>query len=229
MRTLTGKTAGETIAAVAVFGTVLAVAAMMTARNGAGNGWVMPITFLASTGFVAVAVTRGALGGRYGRFILLGLAGCWCGDMLGPGSFLLGLGAFLLAHLGFIAAFCANGIAWRRVLWALPVLAFVHAPLLAWLLPQVSAGEFWPVTAYIAVISLMVLFACGTSHNALGRRALLGAILFFVSDIFVACWRYVETGPINGNFCYPVYYTACIVLAMSVSPPAKPVTASPEG
>jgi uncharacterized membrane protein YhhN len=197
--------------------TIIAVAAMLAAQNGVGNGWVMPLTFLASTGYIAIGVARGALGAWYGRCILLGLAGCWCGDMIGPRNFLAGLAAFLLGHFGFIGAFCANGIAWKRMLWGLPVLAPVAVFLVLWLLPQVPAAELGPVAAYVTVISLMVLFAVGTSHNAVGRRALLGAALFYVSDIFVACWRYVESGPITGNFCYPFYYTACIVLALSVA------------
>ncbi len=197
--------------------TVLAVAAMMAAKNGIAGDWAMPFTFLASTSFVIIAVTRGAFGGWYGRCVLLGLAGCWCGDMLGPRNFMAGLAAFLLAHFGFIAAFCVNGIVWKRTLWVLPVLALINVPLLAWLLPHVPAKDFAPVVAYVTVISLMMLFACGTSHNATGRRALLGAALFFVSDIFVARWRYVDPSPANANLCYPIYYMACAVLAMSVS------------
>ncbi len=177
----------------------------------------MPLTFLASTGYVGVAVTRGAFGGWYGRCMLLGLVGCWCGDMLGPGNFLAGLVAFLLAHFGFIGAFCINGIVWKRVLWGLSAVVLLGVPLLAWLLPHVPAAELGPVAAYMAMLGLMVIFVCGTSHNAVGRRALLGAVLFFVSDIFVARWRYVDPSPANGNICFPIYYTACIVLAMSVN------------
>lgn len=203
--------------------TVAAVAAMLAARNGTGSGWVMPLTFLASTGYVAIAATRGAFGGWYGRFILLGLIGCWCGDMLGPRNFLAGLAAFLLAHFGFIGAFCANRIVWKRMLWGLPALVLVVVPVLVWLLPHVPAAEFVPVAAYITVISLMVFFACGSSHNAVGRWALLGAVLFFVSDIFVARWKYVDPNPVNGNICFPLYYSACIVLALSViATPSKP-------
>jgi len=196
--------------------TVAAVAGMLAARNLHAGAWVMPLILLASTGFVALAAARGAFRGGYDRCMLLGLAGCWCGDMFGPQNFLAGLGAFLLAHLGFVAAFCCNGIVWRRTLWALPVLAVTDAALLAWLMPHVPAGEVGPVTSYVAVISLMVVFACGASHNAQGRRALLGAVAFFISDVFVARWRYVDPSPINGNLCYPIYYTACIVMAMSV-------------
>jgi uncharacterized membrane protein YhhN len=197
--------------------TFSAAAAMLVARNIHAGNWVVPLIFVASTGFILVALTRGALSDWYGRFVLLGLVGCWCGDMLGPRSFLAGLGAFLLAHVGFIAAFCANGMVWRRTLWALPVLALIDACLAAWLLPHVPAKEIGAVAAYITAISVMALFACGTSHNAMGRRALFGALLFFVSDIFVARWRYVDPNPINGNLCYPIYYTACVVLALTVT------------
>jgi uncharacterized membrane protein YhhN len=196
---------------------IVAVVAMLIARNSGGGAWVIPLIFVASTGYLAIAVTRGPFGGWYGRFILLGLVGCWCGDMLGPRNFLAGLAAFLLAHFGFIGAFCANGIRRKRMLWAMPVLALVMASVLAWLLPHVPAADLGPVVAYITVISLMVLFACGTAHNSVGRWALLGAVLFYFSDIFVARWRYVDPSPINGNICYPVYYAACIVLAMSVT------------
>ena len=208
------KTPGRTVV---LFTAALAVTAMMIARNTTASGYLPWFTAAASTGYVAVAVSRGALGGVYGQFILLGLVGCWCGDMLGPRNFMAGLAAFLLAHFGFIGAFCANGIRWKRMLWALPALLLATVPVLTWLLPHVPATDIGPVAAYITVISLMVLFACGASHNAVGRHALLGTLLFYVSDIFVARWRYVDTSAANGNICFPVYYTACIVLAMSVT------------
>jgi hypothetical protein len=60
----------------------------------------------------------------------------------------------------------------------------------------------------------MVVMAVGVSAG--NPFVLAGAILFFVSDIFVARWKFVDTSGINALFCYPMYYTACVLLALSI-------------
>jgi uncharacterized membrane protein YhhN len=69
---------------------------------------------LASAGFLAAAVAVGAPDSKFGRFILAGLAISAVGDLLllshRRGAFLGGLGAFLVAHLAYAAAFVVRGI-----------------------------------------------------------------------------------------------------------------------
>ena len=69
---------------------------------------------LASSGFLVVAVAAGALTSSYGRWILLGLACSWVGDLLltvdSRAGFLGGLITFLFAHVAYGVGFAVRGI-----------------------------------------------------------------------------------------------------------------------
>jgi len=214
------RTAGWVIGALAII-VLFSTAAMLGARHTKHSGWAMPLTGIASTGYLLIAMAGGARHLWYGRFLGLGLAGCWIGDIAGPGNFIAGAVAFLLGHVAFIAAFAAQGIARRRLFAGLLLLP-VSAGLAAWLLPHVPPGEQKTIAAYLLTISAMVVMAVGASGAPGGHVALMGAILFFISDIFVARWRYVTPGPSNIFLCYPMYYLACITLAVSIWAARRP-------
>lgn len=74
----------------------------------------------------------------------------------------------------------------------------------------------FPVLVYIVAISLMAMFAAGVREGHGGLLILLGAVAFYVSDIFVARWKFVDTSSVNAYFCHPLYYAACLMLAFSV-------------
>ena len=94
--------------------TVVAVAALHVAvsRGSRPGEWLLKP--LASTGFVLAALQWGALGSGYGRAVLAALCLSWWGDVLliprSQTSFLLGLGAFLLGHVGYAVAFVVRGV-----------------------------------------------------------------------------------------------------------------------
>jgi hypothetical protein len=69
------------------------------------------------------------------------------------------------------------------------------------------------VLAYLTVISLMVAAAAGTRGGA-WRYAVLAAALFYVSDIVVADGRFVHSSIRHDLLCYPLYYGACVLLAL---------------
>jgi uncharacterized membrane protein YhhN len=175
---------------------------------------------LASSGFVAAALGAGALGGGYGRAVLVALAFSWIGDvLLIPKSqrfFLAGLVAFLLGHLAFGAAFLVRGVA---VSWAAAALVgLVPAALLVgrWLLPSVPDSMRVPVLVYMAGITLMVALAAGTV-GAQGRPLILAAaVAFFVSDLSVARDAFVAPGLVNRLWGLPLYYGAQLLFAATV-------------
>jgi len=164
----------------------------------------------ASVGFLLVAWSSGATTHRYGRWMLGGLLLCAAGDVLGPLSFVVGSTMFLVAHILFVTAFWAWGINYRHVAPAL-VMLVPGGLLLNWLIPQVDESMRWLIVAYTSVITAMVITAAGTH-----RLILIGATIFYVSDIFVARWKFVDHDSINAFFCYPLYYTACLILAHSI-------------
>jgi len=175
---------------------------------------VRSLAAAASIGFVLVALTCGALRSRYGRFILLGLICCCLGDILGPIHFKAGVSAFFLGHVFFITAFITHGVRGRRIAYTLPVLVSATAVILAWLYPHVPKDDTWAVIPYALALSGTVLFAGGASAG--NRLALAAAIIFYISDIFVARRHFGVRSGENAFFCYPLYYTACILFAFSV-------------
>ena len=177
--------------------------------------------FIASTSFIVLAIKAGAMESTYGRLVLLGLGFSWCGDMLLTGqsqlAFLAGLCAFLLGHVAYVSAFIRHG--YRRA-WvfatAVPVLAIAVA-VLAWLAPHTPPDLQLPVRAYVAVISLMVIFAYGTRGRDGSILIVAGATLFFLSDLSVAALRLVQTEYPTYVLGLPFYYAGQVCLALSVS------------
>jgi uncharacterized membrane protein YhhN len=174
----------------------------------------------ASSGFVGVAIALGAAQSPYGQLVLGALLLSWLGDALllsrrAP-AFMAGLGAFLLAHGLFAAAFASGPLAWPAMALALGVAAVVGAVFLRWLLPHVPARMKAPVLAYVAVILLMGVTATGHTL-ATGRGVvLLGALLFAVSDVAVARDRFVQRSHANHVWGWATYFAAQLLLAWSV-------------
>lgn len=174
--------------------------------------------YLASTCFVLTAVAGGALRKKnwYGRMILVGLVFCWVGDVIDSRAFVQGLVSFWLGHFFFIAAFLTRGVRWRRLLPALGAYLTLGAAVLAWLLPHVPAPYLFPVVAYTLIICTMAAMAFSIKVTRGYLPIAAGAAIFFFSDIFVARWRFVSSDHINAFGCYPLYYTGCMLLALSV-------------
>ena len=177
--------------------------------------------FIASSAFVALAIRGGALASVYGRLILAGLALSWCGDMflIGPSgtAFLAGLVAFLLAHVAYVAAFVRHGYE-RRWIWVamVPVTA-IAIGVFVWLQPYTPPDLLNPVRAYVAVISLMLIFAIGTQGRGGSPLIVAGAALFFLSDLSVASLRLVQTQYPTYIIGLPLYYAGQVCLALSSS------------
>lgn len=176
---------------------------------------------VASCGFLSVAYLSGALQSGYGKVLLLGLALSFLGDafLIGESrlAFLGGLAAFLLAHLAYVASFVVNGVSlrWMSVA-AVPVVTIAVAVSL-WLAPHTPAELSLPVQLYTAVISAMVIAAFGTRGKGGPVLILVGAILFFLSDLSVASLRLVQTEFPNYVWGLPLYYAGQLCLAISVS------------
>ncbi|MDH4055465.1 MAG: lysoplasmalogenase [Gammaproteobacteria bacterium] len=176
---------------------------------------------IASCGFLGVAVLAGALRSTYGRILFAGLACSFAGDLLLIGDsqqfFLAGLSAFLLAHLGYIAAFIARGVNVRWMAFAaLPIIGIVVA-VMRWLAPHTPPDLTVPVYLYTTVISGMVIAAFGTRGARAPVLILAGALMFFLSDLSVASQRLVQMEFPTYVWGLPLYYAGQLCLALSVS------------
>lgn len=176
---------------------------------------------VASSGFIVLAIHVGGLRSSYGRMILLGLTFSWLGDAALIGEtqslFLLGLGAFLLAHIAYIAAFVVFGVSIRWVIVAALPIAITAVTVSAWLAPHIPPELVIPVRVYTAVISLMVIGAFGTRGRGATILVLAGAVMFFMSDLSVAALRLVQTEMPTYVLGLPLYYAGQVCLALSAS------------
>ena len=74
----------------------------------------------------------------------------------------------------------------------------------------------WAVGIYTVVISLMLIRALQTNMTGSHLLILPAAILFAVSDIFVARDRFVAPTPKNAFLITPLYFGAQALFALSV-------------
>jgi uncharacterized membrane protein YhhN len=166
----------------------------------------------ASLAFVVLALS-GGVRDRFAAAIVAGLALSLAGDALllsaRRTAFLAGLGAFLLAHLAYAAAFA--GVA-RPSPWAGVAVAAATGAALAWLWPSLGSMR-GPVVAYCAVISVMLWLALGVARAEV--RA--GALLFYASDLLVARDRFVRPGLGNRLVGLPLYYAGQVLLALAAA------------
>lgn len=205
--------------------TIAATAALLDAERHDGRIGVWIFKPLAAAGFLGAALANGALASVYGCWILAGLVLSMIGDVLliprdAKLSFLLGLVSFLLGHVAYTGAFALRGLdPIATAIGALPVAA---ASMLAlrYLWPHVQRNApklQWPVLAYMAVISTMLVCAAGTVGKGSNPLILVGAIAFYVSDLAVARQRFVAQSFTNKLWGLPLYFGAQLLLAATVA------------
>ena len=180
---------------------------------------------VASGGFLATAWSAGALRHSFGRVLFAGLCLSLCGDLFLIGQarsfFLLGLLAFLMAHLAYVTAFVSRGQDRRWTLAAaLPGVA-IALLVLAWLTPHVPPNLLIPVRVYTAAITLMVITAFGARGAGAPWLLIAGALMFFVSDLSVAMLRLVETDFPTYAWGLPLYYAGQTCIALGAAPDRK--------
>lgn len=181
-----------------------------------------PLTTLLIIG-VAASIT---LSTPYAQWVLLALALSLCGDvflMFGDGArasdraFIAGLVSFLLAHLAFVAAFL-QGIGTPNLPGWLAAVVFCALGLLFVLLPRAGALKL-PVLVYCLVLAAMV-FAAAARHetfdDADSLRAVLGAVLFMVSDSLLGARRFVGRYRFAQALILSTYWGAIGLIASSV-------------
>ncbi|WP_372682419.1 lysoplasmalogenase [Desulfosarcina sp.] len=187
--------------------------------------WILLFKTPLSLLFIVAWTLQPAHNTAFSGLILIALLFCLGGDiLLALGTritFLCGLVSFLLGHVMYAAAFFLDG----RVgpLMAVGAILLAVSATLVWRWLESNLGSMKvPVLAYIIVISIMVCGACGIAANpaipGYARAAILiGAILFYFSDLFVARQRFVVGAHVNRAVGLPLYYVAQFLLALSAA------------
>ena len=199
----------------------LAVAGLLVAEARDWRPGVAVAKLAAAGCFLWAAVAWGAGDSVYGRWVLLALALCACGDALllprGQGTpFRLGIAAFLLGHAGYAAAFLGRAQSPMALAMAALVTLVAGVQVWRWLGPHLPGPFRAPVVAYVAIISSMVIAAVGATAQGGPVTGAVGAIAFAVSDLSVARDRFVAPGFANAAWGLPLYFGAQILLASTV-------------
>ena len=164
---------------------------------------------------ILALLTRAPQAKTYYTLISIGLVFCAIGDYTLQ-WFIIGLIFFLIGHLFYIAAFLSTNVQ-QSPKSLLAVLVFYGA-----VMAVIIAGGLWQdgdvvmafaVVAYISVILTMGWTAWRTKSN----YAMIGAILFIISDSVLALNKFTVAIPAASEIIMITYYGAQVLLALSIS------------
>jgi uncharacterized membrane protein YhhN len=131
-------------------------------------------------------------------------------------SFDLGLTAFLLGHVAYMAGFAVALPVGQWPLAILVPLGIAGTLASMWLWPHLGRRRA-SVAAYIVVISIMVWAGISVfAEGALPWLAAAGAVLFYASDLAVARQRFVHQDFLNRAIGLPLYYLGQLFLALTI-------------
>ncbi len=193
-------------------------------RRGAGtararSGAIEAVTkVLATVAAIGVAAASGAPADRR-IVVVVALVLCLAGDIALLASvdrFVIGLGAFLLAHVVFVVAFVRDGLhpGWRTTV-ALVACGIVIATVGRRILRGArghDAALAMPVGAYLATISTMAVVGWATRSPWVW----LGATSFVVSDAVLGWEEFVERRPLMPVAVMTTYHLAIFALALGL-------------
>jgi uncharacterized membrane protein YhhN len=180
---------------------------------------------LASLGFIMLALVQPHPVPTYYYWILAGLIFCLGGDVFlalpQKSMFRVGLISFLMGHVFYVFGFLSlvSISAWIQV--GTLVIVCISTVVFIRLKPHLGS-MLGPVMVYVTVISLMLIGALAVfNSNTLARGGrnlvMVGAVLFYLSDLFVARNRFVKKEYVNRLVGLPLYYTGQYLLALSVN------------
>jgi uncharacterized membrane protein YhhN len=208
---------------IVILAVILLMSLLYFEKNGNQKG-KLPSKTILSCLFIFTALVQAHPVPVYFYLLLLGLIFCLGGDVFlalpQDRMFLMGLVSFLLGHVLYVICFfyVAETSQWT---WIGALVGLLVSGLVFWWLrPHLGAMRV-PVIAYIIVITVMVIGAwtvLGDSKlSTAGRRLVfIGAVSFYLSDLFVARDRFLKSEFSNRLIGLPMYYCGQFLLAFSV-------------
>ena len=128
--------------------------------------------------------------------------------------------AFLVAHGFYITAF-SRGVGFLPSRVAAIAIGAFAALVFAYVWPGVAAGLKIPVVVYAAVVACDAAQAAGRATVLRDRAALavaIGGVLFMVSDMTIAIFKFGGVGWAVDQWTLPTYYLAQGLIAFCVLP-----------
>ena len=178
--------------------------------------------------FIWLYVSTGLQGKTF--WFGVGLLFSLAGDVLllssGDRTFLLGLIAFLFAHISYIVGFSdalTNVESWPVTWMALITISAIYLlrRIVAALRARGEVKLIYPVIIYGAVISFMLFGAISTVYDVTWETgaallASIGAFLFWISDLILAWNKFVSPIQNGRTFSIVTYYLGQIGLIAGV-------------
>ena len=206
-----------------VLAVILLIGLLYFEKNGNQKG-KLPTKTILSCLFIFTALVQVHPIPVYFYLMLIGLIFCLGGDVFlalpQERMFLLGLVSFLLGHVLYVVCFfyVADVSQWTMIGCLVGLL--VSGLVFGWLRPHLGS-MLVPVIAYVIVITVMVIGAwtvLGDIKLSYAGRLLVfvGAVNFYLSDLFVARDRFLRSEFSNRLIGLPMYYCGQFLLAFSV-------------
>jgi len=172
--------------------------------------WLLKITPIGILGFAVLKSAPSALR----TTLLCAMIFSGCGDLLlAFDLFIYGIGAFLLAQLSYAWIFKSYWLGLEQRWFLTALLSGYVVVMGSILLPNLGDLQL-PVSAYLLVIATMGLLAAQSSLPF--RWTVVGALLFIVSDSFIAINKFVTPLPMAGFLIMSTYYAAQFMLVDSL-------------
>ena len=203
---------------------ILLLSALLYFEKTGNQKGKLPTKTLLSCLFIFAALVQIHPIPGYYYLLLLGLIFCLGGDVFlalpQDRMFLMGLVSFLLGHVFYVIGFFYLADVGRWTWIGCLVGLLVSGGVFLWLRPHLGSMLI-PVIAYIIVITVMVVGAWtvlgDAKLNAAGRLLVfIGAVSFYLSDLFVARDRFLKSAFTNRLIGLPLYYCGQFLLAFSV-------------
>jgi len=133
-------------------------------------------------------------------------------------AFIVGLAAFLLAHVAYVIAFLGVAV-WSPHVAVVAIIMIASSLVLLRLTWKGSAGMHPATIAYAAVITTMVVSASATIGGPLSPApfAAVGAVLFYISDSSLALNRFRRPIPHVAFLALGVYWLGQLGIAIAAS------------
>jgi alkenylglycerophosphocholine hydrolase len=158
----------------------------------------------------------------FARWIVAGILLSAVGDVAllwdSNRAFIVGLAAFLLAHIAYVIAFLGVAV-WSPHVAVVAVFVTASSLLLLRATWKGAAGMHAATIAYAVVISAMVVSAWATVGGpiAMAPAAAVGAVLFYISDSSLALNRFRRPIPHIAMLAIGVYWLGQLGIAIAAS------------
>lgn len=158
----------------------------------------------------------------FARWVTAGIALSVVGDVAllseTNRAFIIGLAAFLLAHIAYVIGFLGIAV-WSPHVAIVAIATILSSILLLRATWKGAAGMHPATIAYAAVITTMVVSASATVGGPLlmAPYAAVGAVLFYISDSSLALNRFRRPVPHIALWAMGVYWLGQLGIAIAAS------------